>query len=873
MRGAVGRRGTLRVHLGAAPGVGTTVAMLEEGRRRRARGTDVVVGWVEDHGRPYTRQAVGDLPVVPGRTVRHRGPDVTELDTDAVLARAPEVALVDELAHTNPAGSPRPRRYQDVQVLLDAGIDVVTTLDVQQLESLRDVVAAITGVRQDETVPDEVVRSAAAVELVDRSPEALRGRLAYGHVFPAERVDAAQGHFREGTLTALRELALLWLADRVDEGLGRYRAEHGIAQTWPARERTVVALSGGPEGELLLRRGARIAGAAAGRSMVAVHVLRTDGGLGARPAELERQRQLTQELGGTLHLLVGDDVPATVLSFARRVNGTQIVVGASGHGRWVSLLRPSTVSAVIRGSGDVDVHVVTHPAHRTARSPLARLRRLAAAVRRARPATRSWLSWAAALLTPPVLAAAMWPGRSALDLTTQMLVFLLGVLAVGLTSTVAAATVSALLAGLLVNVLFTPPIGSLTIALPRNAFALAVFVVTAVVVASTVSRSARRARAAAGGRAEAQLLATTAVDVAEAADPLRAVLDRVRAGFGMTGAALVAAPGDPRPPGEVAGGADAAVLAGSGRVPDGLAAPDVVAATGTGHRLVAWGRPLPAEEHRLLETLATQAVVAADRVRDRRDAAEASRLKASDSVRTAVLAALSHDLRTPLATIKASVSGLADRSVHWLPADRDELLDTAAEAVDQLDDLVRNLLDQSRLDTGVLAPVLAPVSVDEVVHRALLGLAHHGPPGAPAVDVAIPDDLPLVTTDAGLLERVLANVVANAVRHSPPHVPVRIRAALVGTGGGRSVVLRVADRGPGVPEHDRGRMFRPFQRLGDVPAGSGIGLGLAVARGLAEAVGVTIDAEGTPGGGLTMVLTVPVDAAPAGPGGPAEAAR
>lgn len=293
------RRGTLRIYLGAAPGVGKTVAMLGEGRRRAERGQDVVVGFVETHGRAYTAKALEGLEMVPRRALTHRGAEFTELDTDAILARNPQIALVDELAYTNVPGSARGRRYEDIAVLLDAGIDVISTVNIQHLESLNDAVHAITGVRQRETVPDGVVRGADQIELVDMSPESLRRRMAHGNIYKADKVDAAlASYFRPGNLSALRELALLWLADRVDETLERYRADQGILDTWPTRERVVVALTGGPEGETVLRRGARIASRGAGGELIAVYVSRSDGLAGVDGTAIAAQRTLTRELGG-----------------------------------------------------------------------------------------------------------------------------------------------------------------------------------------------------------------------------------------------------------------------------------------------------------------------------------------------------------------------------------------------------------------------------------------------------------------------------------------------------------------------------------------------------------------------------------------------
>ena len=299
-------RGRLRIYLGAAPGVGKTVAMLSEGARRKARGTDVVVGVVETHDRAHTAAMLDGLEIVPRRTVPHRGATITEMDLPAVLARHPQVVLVDELAHTNAPGSEHHKRWQDIEALLAAGIDVISTVNIQHLESLNDAVEDITGIVQQETVPDAVVRAADQIELVDMSPEALRRRMAHGNVYKAEKVDAAlSNYFRVGNLSALRELALLWLADRVDEGLDRYRHAHDIDATWPTRERIVVAVSGGPESEALVRRGARIAARGAGGELVVLYVARSDGLAGAPLDSVAAVRRLTEEVGGGFHTISG----------------------------------------------------------------------------------------------------------------------------------------------------------------------------------------------------------------------------------------------------------------------------------------------------------------------------------------------------------------------------------------------------------------------------------------------------------------------------------------------------------------------------------------------------------------------------------------
>ena len=354
-------RGQLRIYLGAAPGVGKTYAMLGEGQRRRVRGTDVVVGLLETHGRKLTAAMAEGLEIVPRRTMTHRGATFTEMDLDAVLARHPQVALIDELAHTNVPGCRNAKRWQDVDELLDAGIDVITTLNIQHLESLNDVAKQVTGVEQHETLPDAIARRADQIELVDMTPEALRRRMVHGNVYPPNRIDAALTHyFRPGNLTALRELALLWLADRVEEGLQRYRAEHGIAEQWETRERIVVAIAGEKGDEAVIRRAARIAARTPGSDLIAVHVNCEDGLLAAPAGALETQRALVVSVGGSFCEAPGDDIPETLLGFARAENATQMVLGASRRGRFVTLLTGKSIpTRVARRAEHIDVHLVS----------------------------------------------------------------------------------------------------------------------------------------------------------------------------------------------------------------------------------------------------------------------------------------------------------------------------------------------------------------------------------------------------------------------------------------------------------------------------------------------------------------------------------
>ncbi|MEJ5867066.1 ATP-binding protein [Pseudokineococcus sp. 5B2Z-1] len=833
-------RGSLRVHLGAAPGVGKTYRMLDEGRRRRDRGGDVVVALVETHGRARTAEMVGDLEVVPRRAVEHRGARLEEMDLDAVLARAPQVALVDELAHTNAPGSRHEKRWQDVEALLDAGIDVVTTVNVQHLESLADVVATITGVRQRETVPDSVVRAADQVELVDMSPQALRRRMAHGDVYAAEKVDAALSqYFRVGNLTALRELALLWVADRVDAALVRYRADQGIATPWAARERVVVALTGGPEGEALVRRGARIAGRGPGGELVALHVSAQDGLAGAAPDSLARQRRLVESLGGTWHAVVGDDVASAVLDFARGVNATQVVIGASRRGRVAAALSPGVGAAVVRDSGDIDVQIVTHA--QAGRARTARGRRALLAPRR-----RAW-GWALAALGPLVLAGGLHLARGQLDLAIDLLLFLALTVGVAILGGLGPAVLAALLGGVLANVLFTPPLYTLTIARPQNALAIGVLVAVALAVSAVVDLAARRTTQALRARAESDVLSALAGSVLRGQDALPALLERVRELFGQRGAAVLA-----RGPGGAC-----ATLAAAGEAPATPAAATTTVPAGDDLLLALSGPALRGEDARVVTAVAVQVGTVVERDRLRESARQTRRERELTKVRTALLAAVSHDLRTPLAGVKAGVSALRLEDVELGPEDQAALLADVEASADRLQQLVDDLLDMSRLDAGALALRRRPTALDELVPRAASGLP------AERIRLDVPEDLPLLDVDAGLLVRALGNVLENAVRHAPSSAPVVVTA---GRAGGH-LVVRVVDRGPGVPEDQVDAVFTAFHRLDDSRSEEGSGLGLAVARGFVEAHDGTLEAEGTPGGGLTVVLRLPLTgAAPAATG-------
>src|ERR1700751_673918 len=514
-------RGHLRIYLGSAAGVGKTYALLSEGHRRAERGADVVVGFAEAHGRPHTSALLDGLEVIPRRKLEYRGSAFEEMDVDAVLARHPQIALVDEFAHTNVPGSRNEKRWQDVEELLDAGIDVISAVNIQHLESLND-----------------------RGEMVDMTPEALRRRMAHGNIYPPENIDAAlTNYFRSGNLAALRELALLWLADKVDESLQRYRVEHKIQGAWEARERVVVALTGGPEGKTLIRRAARIAARSAGGDLLAVHVTKSDGLAGADPGALGAQRRLVESVGGTYHQVVGDDISEALLTFARAENATQLVLGASRRSWLTAMLTGPGISArTLRGSGDIDVHIVTHAQMGRGRG----LPRPHGAITRRRKVAVYVL--AAALL--PVLTVFLASLRGDLNLTSDVLMYLIAVVVVALAGGFAPAVATAIAGSLLLNYYFTPPIHQRTIAEANNALAIGVFVAVAILVSSVVDIAARRTKQAARANAESELLATTAGSVVRGQRGLSALLDRIREAFGMDSVTLLectSPSGDPPP--------------------------------------------------------------------------------------------------------------------------------------------------------------------------------------------------------------------------------------------------------------------------------------------------------------------------------------
>ncbi|MCV7178241.1 sensor histidine kinase [Mycolicibacterium sphagni] len=821
----------MRIYLGAAPGVGKTFAMLGEAHRRIERGTDLVAAVIETHGRKKTAELLDDIEIIPPRYIDYRGSRFPELDVPAVLARKPQVVLVDELAHTNTPGSKNPKRWQDVEELLDAGITVISTVNVQHLESLNDVVAQITGIEQQETVPDEIVRSASQIELVDITPEALRRRLSHGNVYAPEKVDAAlSNYFRRGNLTALRELALLWLADQVDAALAKYRADNKITATWEARERVVVAVTGGPESETLVRRASRIASKSSAELMV-VHVVRGDGLSGVSAPQMGKVRELATSFGATVHTVVGDEVPSALLDFAREMNATQLVIGTSRRSRWARVFDEGIGAAIVQNSGKIDVHMVTHEESKRG-----------FVWRPTSPRERRVVSWLAAVVVPSIICAITVAFLdNYLAIGGESALFFVGVLIVALLGGVAPAILSAMLSGLLLNYFLTEPRYTFTIAEPDAAVTEIVLLLMAIAVAVLVDGAAKRAREARHASQEAELLTLFSGAVLRGAD-LETLLERVRETYSQRAVSMLRVRGQ-----------DEKIVACVGKDPCvTVDSADTAIEVGDDEFwMLMSGRSLPARDRRVLTAVAKQA---AGLVRQRELAAEASKADAiekADELRRSLLSAVSHDLRTPLAAAKAAVSSLRSEDIGFSEEDTAELLATVEESVDQLTALVDNLLDSSRLAAGVVRPELKRVYLEEVVQRALLSISRgstgFGAKGLSRIKVDVGDAVAMA--DAGLLERVLANLIDNALRYAPTSI-VRVNAGWVGD----RMLINVIDEGPGVPRGTEEQLFEPFQRFGDRNNKYGVGLGLSVARGFVEAMGGTISATDTPGGGLTVIV-------------------
>jgi two-component system sensor histidine kinase KdpD len=821
------QRGVLRVYLGSAPGVGKTYRMLDEGWRRRERGTDVVVAYVETHGRALTDAQLRDLEVIPRIRREYRGAIMEEMDLEAVLARHPAVALVDELAHTNIAGSTHEKRWEDVDAMLDAGIDVITTVNIQHLESVNDVVEKITGIHQQETIPDAIVRRAEQIEIVDVTPEALRRRMAHGNIYAADKIDASlSNYFRVGNLSALRELALLWLADRVEDSLQRYLDDHAIDQTWETRERLIVGITGTATDAVLLRRAARIA-SRTGAELFAVHVVKSDE-IRHVPSDTSEARELVEEFEGKFQEVVDDDTATALVSFARSERGTQIVLGAS---RPRPLWRPANgvVEKVLRHARDLDVHIISVGGERP---PHVHQRRQTKRV----TWPRQILATIVMLLMMPLLTIVMSQIRSSLSLSTVFLVYLVAILALTTWAGAYIGVLSAVFASGLENYYFVKPLHTLEVARPDDVVAIIGFLLFAVAASVVVSRFAQSTHEAERARAEAQILAGAAASVAASHEDLLPLLESLRVVFAASSVALV--------------------VERNGQWVSDLVSGEAIDVFETGsyfeiddeHRLYVVGATLNDQDNQLVSAFAGRVAAGLRSQIIARDATQLQEIAEAESLRLALFRTASKELLSPLEKVQANIALLAGSHERRSLDERNAVLSGVDTQVRQLKRLVVNLIDAGRLEAGEVSVHLESVQINAVMASAISQVDTRGR----TVDSDIASDLPPVITDPVLVQRVIANVVSNACRFGPVDQPVIIKAGVVGA----FVELLVVDRGPGMPTALREAVLAPFDRLSGDQLNAG--LNLTVASGFTQLLGGRLLFEDTPGGGLTVAVELPV---------------
>ncbi len=874
-------RGRLKIFFGAAAGVGKTYAMLQAAHERLAQGIDVVVGYVDTHGRPETEALLTGLPMLPARNAVYRDRTFREFDLDATLTRKPGLVLVDELAHTNPSDARHARRFQDVEELIQAGIDVYTTLNVQHLESFNDLVAQITGIVVRETVPDSVLESADEVELVDLPPDELLARLREGKVYIPPQADRAMDHFfRKSNLIALRELALRCTADRVDEQMQVYRRAEGPERTWPITEKILVCISPSPSAVHVVRAGRRLSRRLRAEWTVLFVEQPRHAALGERDRDYAAQAlRLAEQLGAEAVTLSAHDAIEEILSFARSRNFSKIVVGKPARFWWArELLTGSFVERLARRSGDIDVFIVYGGRReQTGAGAVA-----PAAARRVRWAG---FGWSVATVAACTLIAGLMSRR--FERSNLIMVYLLGTVVAATRSGRGPAVLAALLGVAAFDFFFVPPYFTFAVADYQYVVTFAVMAAVAVIISALTARIKEQAEIARQRERRTSALYSLSRELASTRsldEMISAVRRHVEEVFEAETAVLLAGEGGgleirggaghdfARNPKETAvaqwvhehsepagrgtstlGGAEALYLPLVGsRGPVGVLA----------LRLASGHSPLGTDPMHLLEAFASQAALALERALLAREA-HRHRLEAEgENLRNALLAAVSHDLRTPLAAISGAASSLALGDEKLDPASRHELVLTIREEADRMTRLANNLLDMGRLQARGVTLRREWQPLEEVFGAALDQLDREL--RGREVIVRLADDLPLVPIDDVLVERVLVNLLDNALRYTPAGSPIELGAS----SGPGEITVEVLDRGPGLIPGEEERIFEKFFRGGAAQESRrGAGLGLAVARSIVEAHGGTIRAENRAGGGAAFRFTLPLGGEPPDPSG------
>ncbi len=864
------RYGRLKIFLGYAAGVGKTYAMLEAAHQRQAEGVALLVGYVETHGRTETEALLAGLETLPRQRVEYHGTVLEDMDLDAVLKRRPQLALVDELAHSNAPGLRHPKRYQDVEEILAQGIDVYTTMNIQHLESLNDVVAQITGVKVRETVPDHLLDETVEIELVDLPPDELLQRLREGKVYvPEQAARAVERFFRKGNLTALREMALRRAAERVDDQMRGYMQAQAIAGPWPAGERILVCISSHPLSERLVRAGRRLADELNGEWFV-VYVETPDRMEFSAPhsQRVARSMRLAEQLGASVQMISGPTIPEAVIDFARRHNITKIVAGKPLRSRWQELLSGSVVDEIIRRSGSIDVYVISDQSGPVKSGGLRSLHFHSSFTR--------YLLGAALVVVITLLC---WPVQTFLHPVNLVMPYLAAVVVSAVFLGRGPSMLASVISVLAYDFFFIDPRLSFSVSDTQYLITFFGLLVVGLVISNLAGVVRHQMEVLSQRATQTGRLYALSRELAVSSD-LDAVLYQVIGQIGKTfereAVILLHTQGGLRvraaSPVFQLDENELAVAQWAfdhdqpaGRGTDTLPAAriryqplDTVRGV-VGVLGVKPGEPdhyLTPEQRQLLDAYAGLAALAIERAQLTEQANQARMAEVSDKLQSALLNSVSHDLRTPLVTITGVLSSLDEElQGRTLPMDaegRRELVQTGLEEAERLNRLVANLLDMSRLESGMLRLNLERCDLEEIIGGALMRLGHKLE--GRQVNTSIPDDLPLVLADSVLVEQVLINLLDNACKYSPGGTPIDIQ--VVNAGGEVRVLL--GDRGPGIAEADLGRIFDKFYRANPPERVIGTGLGLSICSGIIEAHGGRIWAQNRPEGGAAILFTLPV---------------
>ena len=868
-------RGKLKVFFGASPGVGKTYAMLEAARAQKAAGVDVAVGVVETHGRRETASLLEGLEILPTLSVEYHGTQLREFDLDSALTRKPRLLLIDELAHTNAKGTRHPKRWQDVLEILDSGIDVYTTLNVQHLESLNDIVAQITGVVVRETLPDSVLDEADEVELVDLPPDDLLKRLEEGKVYaPEQAARALKNFFRKGNLTALREIALRRTADRVNDQVQDYRKDQSITQTWATNERLMVCVGPNPASAGLVRTAHRMAKGLRSE-WIAVTVETPAPALSKEArAQAVAHLRLAEQLGAETTTLSGQNFAEEVLSYARERNVTQIVIGKPSASLWRRILKPSPVDLLLRDSGEIDIYVTRSGAEKNSTSPPP-----AQTLQAAKPFdTAPYLFAVLSVLASTGLAWLLFPH---VDLANLIMVYLLGILAVSSRLSLGPSTLASFLSVIAFDFFFVPPRFSFAVSDTQYIFMFLVMLLVGLSISNLTVRVRRQAkfsrlrerrtaalyalsRELAGNRGTQELLRIAVKHIAEVfeSDVIALLPDdqgRLKVQCGTSEDFTLSA----KEMGVAHWSYDLGQVAGRGT--DTLPASEALYVP-----LLASGEPVGAlgvkpkdperlfipEQLHLLEAFAHQSAlaVAGDRLEQKQKQTQV--LMETEKLRSSLLSSVSHDLRTPLAAIAGSASSLLENRENMDKKTQDELLENIFGESERLNRLVNNLLEMTRLESGAIRAKKEKIHINEIIGSALSRLEKQI--GARTVEIRARQDLPALPMDGLLIEQVLVNLLDNALKYTPDHSPVELSAETEGAW----MKVQVFDRGPGLTEDDLAHVFDKFYRGQAQRLAGGTGLGLSVCKGILDLHEGKIEAFNRSGGGAVFQFSLPMEPKP-----------